>query len=58
MLGIIVNHRLRMLKITFIKDLTIDHSTVQVTYKRINQYPTDVFNSYKINKTHNVKKTL
>ena len=26
-------------------------------YKHINQYPTDVFNNYKINKTHNVKKT-
>ena len=25
--------------------------------KHINQYPTDVFNNYKINKTHNVKKT-
>ena len=26
-------------------------------YKHINQYSTDVFNNYKINKTHNVKKT-
>ena len=27
------------------------------TYKHINQYSTDVFNNYKIYKTHNVKKT-
>ena len=27
-------------------------------YKHINQYSADVFNNYKINKTHNVKKTL
>ena len=27
------------------------------TYTHINQYSTDVFNNYKINKTHNVKKT-
>ena len=26
-------------------------------YKHVNQYSTDVFNNYKINKTHNVKKT-
>ena len=26
-------------------------------YKHINQYSTDVFNNYKMNKTHNVKKT-
>ena len=26
-------------------------------YKHINQYSTDVFNNYKINKTHHVKKT-
>ena len=26
-------------------------------YKHANQYSTDVFNNYKINKTHNVKKT-
>ena len=25
-------------------------------HKHINQYSTDVFNNYKINKTHNVKK--
>ena len=27
------------------------------THKHINKYPTDVLNNYKINKTHNVKKT-
>ena len=27
------------------------------TYKHINQYSTDVTNNYKVNKTHNVKKT-
>ena len=26
-------------------------------HKHINQYSTDVFNNYKINKTHSVKKT-
>ena len=26
-------------------------------YKHINRYPTDVFNNYKVNKTHNMKKT-
>ena len=34
-----------------------DNRTPNNIYKHINQYPTDVFNSYKINKTHNVKKT-
>ena len=38
----------------------LDNSTFNNTgniYKHINQYTTDVFNNYKINKTHNVKKT-
>ena len=32
-------------------------SNTNNTFKHINQYPTDVFNNYKMNKTHNVKKT-
>ena len=37
--------------------MIIEHPITQITYKHINQYSTDVFNSYKVNKTHNVKKT-
>ena len=45
-----------MLKIIYIKDLIIEHTITQITYKHINKYSTDVFNNYKVNKTHNVKK--
>ena len=31
-------------------------NTTNNIYKHIDQYPTDVLNNYKINKTHNVKK--
>ena len=47
-----------MLKIIYIKDLIIEHSVAQVTYKHIDQYSTDVFTICKVYKTHNVKKTL
>ena len=46
-----------MFKKVYLKDLIIEHSMTQITYKHINQYSTDVFNNYKINQTHNVKKT-
>ena len=46
-----------MLKIICIRNNIIEHSITQVTYTHINQYSTDVFNSYKVNKTHDVKKT-
>ena len=46
-----------MLKIIYKKDLIIEHSITQITYKHIKQYLIDVFNSYKINKAHNVKNT-
>ena len=46
-----------MFKITYLKDLIVESSITQITHKHINQHSTDVFNSYKINKTHNVKKT-
>ena len=45
------------MKIIYIKNKIAEHSITQITYKHINQYSADVFNSYKINKTHNVKKT-
>ena len=46
-----------MLKIIYIKDPVIEHSITQITYKQINKYKSYVFNNYKINKAHNVKKT-
>ena len=46
-----------MLKIIDTKDLIIEHSITNNIYKHINQYPTDVFNNYKLNTTHNVKNT-
>ena len=52
-----------MLKIIYIyiyiykkQDSRTFNKTIHI-YKHINQYSTDVFNSYKINKTHIVKKT-
>ena len=46
-----------MLKTIYTRNKIIEHSITQITYKHINRYSTDVFNTYKINKTHNVKKT-
>ena len=45
-----------MLKIIYIRNKIVEHSITQITYKHISQYSTDVFNNYKINKTHNVSK--
>ena len=33
-----------------------EYPITQITYKHINQYPTDVSNNHRINKAHNVKK--
>ena len=39
------------------KQDSITFNNADNIYKHVNQYSTDVLNSYKINKTHNVKKT-
>ena len=50
-----------MLKVIYIyiyiykKQDNITFNNTGNTYKHINQYSTDVFNNYKISKTHNVK---
>ena len=46
-----------MLKNLYEKQDNRTFSSTNNIYKHINQYPTDVFNHYKLNKTHNVKKT-
>ena len=60
-----INHILVMLKIVYIyiyiyvykKQDNITLNNTSNIYNYTNQYSTDVFNNYKINKTHNVKKT-
>ena len=54
---ITISRGLLMLEIIYIKDLVIEYPITQITHKHINQYSIDVFNNYKINKKHNVKKT-
>ena len=46
-----------MLKIIHKKPDNITFNSTNNMYTHINQYSTDVFNNYRINKTHNVKKT-
>ena len=46
-----------MLKINYKKQDSRTSNNTNNIYKHINQYPTDVFNNYKVYKTHNVKKT-
>ena len=52
-----VNHRLLMLKITCIRSDYRTFNNTNNIYKHMNQCSTGVFNNYKINKIHNVKKT-
>ena len=45
-----------MVKIIYVRDLIVEHSITQITYKHVNQYSADVFDNYKINEAHDVKK--
>ena len=51
------NHILVMLKNLYKRSGDRTFSNTNNIYQHTNQYPTDVFNGYRINKTHNVKKT-
>ena len=46
-----INHILVMLKIIYKKQDSRTSNKTNNVYKHINQYSTDVFNNYKINKT-------
>ena len=53
-----INHRLLMLGIIYIRSDKRTFNNTSNIYKHINQYSIDVFNSCKINKTHNVKRPI